>query len=121
MTSREWVLAAINHKPVDRIPFDLGMNTSTGISAFAYWNLKEYLGYSNETTEVHDGIMLLARVEEIIKRLHLDCVLLKPQVPLKMNCPPIARQYGILDNKWGDLSCQKEYQTKSTRRNLSKW
>ena len=43
MTSRQRVLKAINHEPVDRVPIDLGMHYSTGISAFAYWNLREHL------------------------------------------------------------------------------
>lgn len=44
MTSRERVMKAVNHEPVDRVPIDLGGNTATSISAFAYWNLREYLG-----------------------------------------------------------------------------
>ena len=39
----------------------------------------------------------------------------------QMNCTPFVRQYGILDNKWGDLLCQKEYQTRDTRQNSSNW
>lgn len=35
-----------------------------------------------------------------------------------MNCTPIVRQYDILDNKWGVLLCQKEYQTNDTHQNL---
>ena len=28
-----------------------------------------------------------------------------------VNSTPFVRQYGILNNKWGALLCQKEYQT----------
>ena len=38
-----------------------------------------------------------------------------------VNSTPFVRQYGILNNKWGALLCQKEYQTNATRRNLSNW
>ena len=38
-----------------------------------------------------------------------------------LNCTPFVRQYGILDNKWGDLLCRKEYQTRDTRQNSSNW
>ncbi|HIW08761.1 MAG TPA: hypothetical protein H9890_05090 [Candidatus Faecalibacterium intestinigallinarum] len=38
-----------------------------------------------------------------------------------MNCTPFVRQYGILDNKWGDLLCQKENRTNGTHQNLSSW
>ena len=40
---------------------------------------------------------------------------------LAVNCTPFVRQYGILDNKWGDLLCRKEYQTRDTRQNSSNW
>ncbi len=33
------------------------------------------------------------------------------QAILGMNCTPFVRQYDILNNKWGVLLCQKEYQT----------
>ena len=36
---------------------------------------------------------------------------------VSLNSTPFVRQYGILDNKWGDLLCQKEYQTNDTHRN----
>ena len=32
-----------------------------------------------------------------------------------MNSTPFVRQYGILNNKWGALLCQKEYQTTAIR------
>lgn len=34
-----------------------------------------------------------------------------------MNGTPFVRQYGILDDKWGVLLCQKEYLTKNNRQN----
>lgn len=79
MKSRERVLRAINHQPVDRMPIDLGFHYSTGISAFAYWNLREYLGMPAEHVEVPDMFQFLARVDEgILKRFHCDCILLNP-------------------------------------------
>ena len=45
----------------------------------------------------------------------------KETLAKKMNSTPFVRQYGILNNKWGALLCQKEYQTNATRRNLSNW
>ena len=38
-----------------------------------------------------------------------------------VNCTPFVRQYDILDNKWGALLCQKEYQINDTRQHLRKW
>ena len=34
-----------------------------------------------------------------------------------VNSTPFVRQYGILNNKWGDLLCQKGYQTNGIRQN----
>ncbi len=79
MTSRQRVINAINHKPVDRVPIDLGMHPSTGISAFAYKNLREYLGLPTDNIEVYDVIQFLPRVDtDILKRFHCDCILLQP-------------------------------------------
>jgi len=80
MTSRQRVTAAINHQEPDRMPIDVGMYTATGISAFAYWNLREHLGLPVESVELVDGVQVLARIDEdILKLFHSDCVFLKPQ------------------------------------------
>ena len=34
-----------------------------------------------------------------------------------MNSTPFVRQYGILNNKWGVLLCQKGYQTNAIHQN----
>lgn len=34
-----------------------------------------------------------------------------------LNCTPFVRQYDILNNKWGALLCQKEYQTNVIHQN----
>lgn len=80
MTSRQRVLNAINRKPVDRVPIDLGMHPSTGISAFAYWNLREHLGLSTDNIEITDMVQFLPRVQEdILSRFHCDCTILQPR------------------------------------------
>ena len=79
MTSRERVIKTINHEPVDRVPIDLGIHYSTGISAFAYWNLREHLGLSTDNIEIIDLNQFLARVNtDILERFHCDCMLLNP-------------------------------------------
>jgi len=80
MTSRQRVIETINHREPDRMPIDVGMHTSTGISAFAYWHLREYLGLPTQSVELVDGVQVLARVEEdILKRFRSDCIFLKPK------------------------------------------
>lgn len=79
MSSRQRVLNAIEHKPVDRMPIDLGVHFSTGISAYAYYELRKYLGLSVDQIEMIDCSQGLARVDQdILDRFHIDTMLLNP-------------------------------------------
>ena len=79
MTSRERVRAAVEHRQPDRLPIDLGVHFSTGISVFAYRNLREYLGLSTDHIELIDCVQCLARVDtDVAERFHVDTVLLNP-------------------------------------------
>jgi uroporphyrinogen decarboxylase len=79
MTSRERVLAAVDHKRVDRMPIDLGVHYSTGISAFAYRDLRRHLGLPEKEIEIIDPTQFLARVDEdVLERFHCDGILLHP-------------------------------------------
>jgi uroporphyrinogen decarboxylase len=79
MTSRERVVRTLRREPVDRVPIDLGSHLSTGISAFAYWNLRRHLGLPIPRIEVPDLVQFLASVDEDIRRrFHVDCILLEP-------------------------------------------
>ena len=64
MTSRERVLAALNHIEPDRIPVDLGAHRSSGISAIAYHHLRKHLGLPDKTVRVYDMVQQLAIVDE---------------------------------------------------------
>lgn len=82
LTSRERVVRTLNRQPVDRVPIDLGVQHSSGISAFAYWNLREHLGLSTDRIEIIDMIQVLARVDEdILERFHIDTMLLQAPWP----------------------------------------
>ena len=71
MTSRERVLAALNHQQPDRVPIDLGGN-QTGIHKFAYRSLIEHLRL-NEEIEIMDAVQQLARPSEaVLERLRVD-------------------------------------------------
>jgi uroporphyrinogen decarboxylase len=75
MNSRTRVLRAIEHKSTDRTPIDLGMHTSTGISAFAYYNLRKYLGLETDEIVIADPIQFTPRVElDVLSQLGCDCV-----------------------------------------------
>lgn len=82
MTSRERVTRTVRGEPTDRMPIDLGVHFSTGISGFAYWNLREYLGLPTDRIEMADMSQLLARVDDdVLERFHSDTMLLNPPWP----------------------------------------
>ena len=68
MTSRERVLASIEHREPDGLPVDMGATPSSGISTIAYYNLKKYLGLGGPT-RVYDVVQQLAQPEESGGRL----------------------------------------------------
>lgn len=75
MTSRERILAAIEHRQPDRVPVDLGATPSSGISAIAYGNLKRHLGLDQGQTRVYDVVQQLAQPEDLIlERCGVDVV-----------------------------------------------
>jgi uroporphyrinogen decarboxylase len=79
LSSRERIYRALNHEEADRFPIDLGMHFSTGISVFAYYRLREYLGLSTDAVQLADTVQLLARVDDdVLERFHCDTVLLNP-------------------------------------------
>lgn len=82
MTGRQRILNTLEGKPVDRVPIDLGCHFSTGISGFAYYNLRKYLGLDTDHIEMIDMVQLLARVDtDIRRRFHIDTILLNPPWP----------------------------------------
>ena len=58
----------------------MGMHGATGISAFAYCNLRKHLGLPVCNVELVDGVQVLARVDtDILERFHCDCIFLRPK------------------------------------------
>lgn len=64
MTSRERILAAVEHREPDRVPIDCGAMRSTGIQAIAYNRLKSHLGVKTGHTRVYDFVQQLAEPED---------------------------------------------------------
>lgn len=80
MTSRERVLAALNHRQPDRVPIDLG-GFQTGIHIKAYQNLLDYWGLQ-EKIQVLDPVQQLAKPSEtVLKRFHVDIRYITSKVP----------------------------------------
>ena len=77
MTSRERVLAALEHQQPDRVPRDLGGTTATGINIVAYRHLVDYLGLDEEPTLFSERVRLANLSEAILEQFKSDvrCVM----------------------------------------------
>jgi uroporphyrinogen decarboxylase len=92
MTSRERILATIDHREPDRIPVDLGATPSSGISAIAYGRLKAHLGIRSGHTDVYDVVQQLAQPEEfILNRYKIDVV-------------DLGRTFDTTDDAWREVT-----------------
>jgi len=91
MTSRERVLAAINHQQTDKVPVDLGSTPSSGMSAIAYTNLNQYLEFKDSKTRIYDVVQELAQIEDpIINLFGIDVL-------------DIGRTFNTNDSDWYDI------------------
>jgi len=80
VNSRERILAAINHKEPDRVPFDLGGTVLTGINVRAYQALRDYLGLPWIEPTVVDVVQQLAQVDDdVMDRLGIDVKNVSPR------------------------------------------
>ena len=76
MNSRERIIAALHHQPVDRVPIDLGGTRQSGISLWAYVALRERLGMAGTALpRVFDVYQMLAEIaQDVSDRFGADCV-----------------------------------------------
>ena len=75
MTSRERVLAALNHQEPDRVPIDLSGHRSSGIAGMAYARLRDHLGLPKKPIRVYDPVQQLAIVDEdVLQRFQVDTI-----------------------------------------------
>ncbi|GMQ57376.1 uroporphyrinogen decarboxylase family protein [Vallitalea sediminicola] len=92
MTSRERILAAINHKQPDKVPIDLGATPSSNISAIAYNNLKKKLDIKKGHTRVYDVVQqVVVPEDQILDRFSVDVV-------------DLGRVYNNKDEDWYDYT-----------------
>ena len=64
MTSRERVLAALEHDMPDRVPIDFSAHRSSGIAALPYAKLRRYLNLDIKPIRIYDLVQQLAIVDE---------------------------------------------------------
>jgi len=74
MTSRERVLAAINHEQPDRVPIVLGVSNATGIKMKPYQDIKKIVGIEADDRYIYDWPELGTADpdEKTMIRLHSD-------------------------------------------------
>lgn len=90
MTSRERVLAALNHREPDRVPVDLSGHRSSGISAMVYPKLRRALGLEDRPVRVYDTVQQLAILDEdVLERFGVDTV-------------ELGRGFALEDRHWAD-------------------
>ncbi len=101
MTSRQRVLATLNHQKPDRIPIDLG-GFQTGIHRRAYQSLIDYLGY-DEPIEMLDPVQQLAiPSERVLERFHVDIRYIRARSPESFHG---GIQLNLRDHRlWHDLT-----------------
>jgi len=68
MTSKERVLAAIGHRPPDRVPIDFGSTAVSGIHVSCVAALRDYYGLERRPVKVHEPGQMLGLVEEDLKQ-----------------------------------------------------
>jgi len=75
MTSRERILAALDHRETDRVPVDFSGHRSSGIAAMAYPKLRKYLGLPPKPIRVYDVVQQMAVVDEdVLDRFGVDTI-----------------------------------------------
>lgn len=90
MTSRERVLAALNHRQPDRVPVDLSGHRSSGINAMAYARLRRFLGLPQKPIRVYDPVQQLAIVDEdVLAHFGVDTI-------------ELGRAFALDDADWHD-------------------
>ncbi len=73
MNSRERILTTLDHKEPDKVPFDLGGSTWTGIANGAYQNLLKHLGKKPEDPVWSDVIQqIVIPSDDILDNLGVD-------------------------------------------------
>jgi uroporphyrinogen decarboxylase len=75
MTSRERILAALNHQEPDIIPIDCSGHRSSGIAAIAYARLRRHLGLPERPLRVYDIVQQLAILDDdVLDLLGIDTI-----------------------------------------------
>jgi uroporphyrinogen decarboxylase len=81
MTSRQRVLAALDHHRPDRVPVDIGGSSATTIVGLAYERLKSHLGVTEQTNYMKSKSRSAILADCVAERLHSDTRPILPGSP----------------------------------------
>ncbi len=81
LSSRERVLAVVNHEQPDRLPIDLGGSPASGVNLYAYQRLKQYLGLAGSVRVQSERSLLACPDKEILDRVEVDIRLVVARTP----------------------------------------
>ena len=68
MTSKERVLAALDHRQPDRVPMDFGSTGVTGMHASCVAALRGYFGLEKRPVKIHEPYQMLGLLEDDLQR-----------------------------------------------------
>lgn len=98
MTSRQRVIAAIEHREPDRVPLDLGGSFVTGIHVQSLGRLRRKLGLEDRPIKLHDALQMLGEVEmDVVERLGLDVLPIEPlnmRIGMENDCSATWELFG---------------------------
>jgi len=67
MTSRERVIEVINHRKSDRVPVDLSATVVSGISATAYYKLRQALDLPERSVKIFEMLQFVAFIDDDVR------------------------------------------------------
>ncbi len=80
MTSKERILASLDHRATDKVPLDFGATPVTGIHVLAIENLRKYFGLPDKPVVVNEPYQMLGEIEDDLATvLGIDTVAVSPR------------------------------------------
>lgn len=115
MNSKERVLRAINHQPVDRVPVDLGGAACCMVDE-AYFKVKEALGIEGNIEPYRKGSNVCYYDERVLERLGVD---VRRVFARQTDNYPKYHEDGTFSNEWGLIQKQGELFVETVRNPLA--
>lgn len=115
MNSKERVLRAVNHQPVDRMPVDLG-GTACSMVDEVYFKVKEALGIAGNIGPYRKGSNVCYYDERVLEKLGVD---VRRVFARQTDNYPKYHEDGTFSNEWGLIQKQGELFVETVRNPLA--